>query len=129
MAYEVYSRLQPRRTGPYRVISAGPEYAKFDQDGTRNNLSIKQLTRVAEEERTKMEITSDSRTKTDTNLVQKASIEEEKSSYAMKKLFGHKDQPTGHTILFDVAAMEQRTTRFNRPLTSPSISERHTGED
>lgn len=44
---------------------------------------------VAEEERPRLETTSDSRTKNNNNLVSEALNEDERSSYAVTKIVGH----------------------------------------
>lgn len=62
MVFEGYSRLQPRGTGLYRVISAELVYAINDQDGIQYTVSINRLTRADGEGRLKMEVKSDSRT-------------------------------------------------------------------
>lgn len=89
-AYEGYSKLQTRCTGPYQVISVEPRYAKTDQDVIKTNVSIDELTRVAKEGRSNMEVTSYSGTDTDTDTVHKASIEKEKNFYAADKIVVHK---------------------------------------
>lgn len=47
IAYEVYPRLLPRRTEPYRLLSIVPEYAEIPQNGTWNTVSIIQLAMLA----------------------------------------------------------------------------------
>lgn len=87
MAFEGYSKPLPCRTIPYLVISVGLEYSKIDLDGTRNTVSTNRLTRVAKEEMTKMKVTFNSKTNTNTNPVPKAPSEEEKNYRAVKNVF------------------------------------------
>lgn len=95
IAFGEYSKLLPRLTGPYRVISARPKYAKISQDGIQNNVSINQLARVAGQGRSNVHITSDLERNADINAPKEASIEEEKSFYAAKKAVGHESWPIG----------------------------------
>lgn len=83
IACEGYSKLLPRHTGPYRVISVGSEYSKIDRDDTQNSSSINRLADVGKQERPNKEIISDSRTKTDTSPTTEGSIEEEKGFYTV----------------------------------------------
>lgn len=46
LASETYSKFRPRRLVPYRIISVGPKFLKFDQYGTTNNIVINQFTRA-----------------------------------------------------------------------------------
>lgn len=59
MAHGGYSKLLPHHRGPYWIITVGPEYAKIDQDGALDTVSIYRSIRAAEEERPKMKHTSD----------------------------------------------------------------------
>lgn len=95
MAYEGYLKPLPGFKGPLLVISIGPEYGKVDQDGTWNAILINRHSRVDKEEEPKMEAKSDAMTNTGTNHTNEASTEKEKSPYAVKKIVGHENIPTG----------------------------------
>lgn len=94
MAFERYSRLLLRRTGPYQLLSFGPEYAKINQDRIRDSVSINRLTRVAKEERPNVYVTSYSRTNTDSSPVKEPSIKNKKNACATKNIVGHEERPT-----------------------------------
>lgn len=89
MAYEGYSKLLPRQTGPYRAISVGSKYAKIERDGIRITVLINRLIRAAKEARLKMEISFDPRPSTDTDQVEEALTENGKTFYAVQKNVGH----------------------------------------
>lgn len=92
---EEYSKLLFCCRGPYRFIIIIPEYAKIFQDGIRNTVSNNRLTRLAKEERSKIKTTFDSRTNNDTNPPSEAVTENEKNFNAVRKIFKHKNRPTG----------------------------------
>lgn len=56
---------------------------------------MNRLTRVVKEGRLNMEVTYDSMANTDTSRTEEASIEIEKTDYALQNIFGHENQPTG----------------------------------
>lgn len=95
MAFERYPELLSRSTGPYRAISAEPEYAKIDQDGMWCTVAINRLTRVAKEGGSNLKITYDSRATTDPKPVKETSIEKEKNYYSVEAIVGHENRPTG----------------------------------
>lgn len=80
MAFQKYSKLLPFRTRPYQVFIVRPGLAEIGQDGVQNTVSIFWLTRLAEERRSNISLTSDSRANTDTNPAKESSIEEQKNS-------------------------------------------------
>lgn len=88
MDFEGYSKHLLRRTGPYQVISADLEYAKIDQDGIPNTISINWLSRVAKGKRLSVHVMFDLRTKVDINLAEEVSIKKKKNFYVMKKVVG-----------------------------------------
>lgn len=65
-SFRRYSKLLSRGKR-YLAISAGPKYAKIEQDGFWITESINRLTRVAKKRRQKMEVTSDSSPDTNTD--------------------------------------------------------------
>lgn len=121
MAYEGHFKPLTCRTGPYWAISTGAEYAKIDQKGIWNTVSINRLARVAEESRLNVRVTSDSRTNMDPSSVQDASIKKEENPYAVEEMSDTKTDLRRHNILFDCMATNPRATQSNLPSTVPTI--------
>lgn len=79
----------------YQAMRIGLDYVNMDQEGIQNSISINCQSRVTEEERTKMEIKSDSKANSDTNPVKNGSIVKETDSYTVENAVGHENGTTG----------------------------------
>lgn len=93
-AFAGYSKLLPRGTGPYWVMSVGPEHAKIDQDSIRHNVLINRLAKVAKKGMSKVDVAPKSGTKVELKPAKEESTEKERNSYAVEKILGHENQPT-----------------------------------
>lgn len=79
----------------YLVFSVTPKYAKIDQHGIWNILSINRLAKVAKEERSNVNVTSKLRTNVNISPAKKVLAKGQNNSYAVAKVFGHYNRPTG----------------------------------
>lgn len=94
LAYDGYSKLLPSHTRPYQVISVEPGQPKVKQNGIENTVSISLLTKVGKEGRPKMDVTSDSKSNTNTNHAPKSSIGEDNNSYIKIRVVAQDTRPT-----------------------------------
>lgn len=99
------------------------------QNSIQNTVAIIQLLREAKEERPTNKTTTDSTTHTDINVLNKASIEELMSAYAMETLLVTKADLQRRTLLLDGTASNVKITWPNYLLTSHTISKRPAGKD
>lgn len=104
MAFKEFCEFLLRRTGPYQARSHGSEYAEIRQHGIQNTVPISRLITVAKEGVPDVDITTDSRTRADTNYAKEVltlkakevstleakemSALEEKDSYSVGKIVG-----------------------------------------
>lgn len=126
---EGYVKLFPCRTGAYRVTTTGSTYAKVNQDGFRNTVSINVLAKVPVEGKLNDDVTSKSRSNMDINTAKEVSTAKEKSSDAVEKFVGHENRPTGayHTVRW--YGYEPRTALTGLLSVLPIIPGRNTAGD
>lgn len=94
MMNERYSKLLPRRKGLNQIIRVAVPWARIYQDVIWNIVSINRLANVAETGIHKLQITTNTKTNTDTSLAHETSTKKEITSLAVDKVVRHKDRLT-----------------------------------